>query len=43
MSNELYIMTGVTSLDAVDADGVAICRVAGLAAVEVVHGKRGIA
>lgn len=43
MSNELYIMTSVTSLDAVDADGVAICCVASLAAIEVMHGKRGIA
>lgn len=42
MSNELYVMTSMTSFDAVDTDGVPICRVAGLAAVEVMHGKRGV-
>ena len=40
MSNELHVMPGVTYLDAVDADGVAIRCVARLASVEVVHRER---
>jgi len=36
-------MTSMTILDAIHADGVAVGCVAGLAAVEVVHGKGGVA
>ena len=36
-------MSGVADFDAVDADGVFVGGVARLAAVEVVHGERGVA
>ena len=43
MSNVLDTVPGVADLDAVDADGVLVGRVARFAAVEVVHGERCVA
>ena len=40
VTDELHVVTRMTRFDAVDADGVAIGRVARTAAVEVVHGER---
>lgn len=40
MSYKLYIVSGVTRLDTINADGVTICRVTRLTPVEVVHGER---
>lgn len=43
VSYELHVMARMTILDAIDADGIAVGCVARLAAVEVVHGKGGVA
>lgn len=43
MSYKLDVMTSMTILNAIDAYGIAVGCVAGLAAVEVVHGKGGVA
>ena len=40
--DELDVVTRVTRFDAVDADGIAISRVARPTAVEIVHRKRRI-
>lgn len=39
MPDEFDVMTGMASLDAVDADGISVCCVARLAPVEIVHGE----
>lgn len=40
MSYESNIMSGMTRLDTINTDGVPICRMAGLTAVEIVHRER---
>lgn len=42
MSDEFDVVARVTSLYAVHTYCIAVCRVAGLTAIEVVHGERGV-